>query len=424
MPTTRNSGWLLRAFALGVVVCAASLAGAQQPATPTAPQSSCIDCHAMLDGPLKVTGEQHMTDIHGAKGLGCESCHGGDPHSTDNAMSPAKGFKGKPKRTEIPKLCASCHSDGAVMRKYNPSLRTDQFAQYLTSVHGKQLAKGDANVAVCTDCHGVHGILPANDSRSKVHPLNVVDTCAACHANAEHMKPYKIPTDQVAGYSVSVHHEALTVRGDLSAPTCVTCHGNHGAAPPGVGSVVNVCSNCHVFQAQLFETSPHKQPFAAAGLPGCVTCHSNHKINHPSDAMIGSGPQSVCTNCHTGEDAGMKQAVAMQSDLHGLRDAIEKSDELLERAERSGMEVSQAKLSQTQAKAALTKARVSIHGFNAAGIKADVATGMKLAEENLHAGEQAMAERDYRRKGLGVAVVLILLTIAGLWLFIREIERK
>jgi formate-dependent nitrite reductase cytochrome c552 subunit len=155
-----------------------------------------------------------------------------------------------------------------------------------------------------------------------------------------------------------------------------------------------------------------------------VTCHSNHKINHPSDAMIGNGPQSVCTNCHTGEDAGMKQAVAMQSDLHGLRDAIEKSDELLERAERSGMEVSQAKLSQTQAKAALTKARVSIHGFNAAGIKADVATGMKLAEENLHAGEQAMAERDYRRKGLGVAVVLILLTIAGLWLFIREIERK
>lgn len=424
MRTLRNSGWLPRAFALALVVCAASLASAQQPAAPAAPASSCIDCHALLDGPLKVTGEQHMQDIHGAKGLGCESCHGGDPNDAENAMSPAKGFKGKPRRVDIPKLCASCHSDAATMRKYNPSLRTDQFAQYLTSVHGKQLAKGDDKVAVCTDCHGVHGILPASDSRSKVNPLNVVETCASCHANAERMKPYKIATDQVAGYGASVHREALTERGDLSAPTCVTCHGNHGAAPPGVSSVVNVCSNCHVFQAQLFEKSPHQKAFADAGMPGCVTCHSNHKIVHPGDANLGNGPESFCTNCHTEGDAGMKAAMAMQGDLHTLRDAIARADELLERAERSGMEVSQAKLSQKEALAALTKARVNIHGFNAGGIKTDVQSGMKLAEDDFRAGEQAMTERDYRRRGLGVAVVLILLTIAGLWLFIREIERR
>lgn len=410
------------ALVLALVAWAASPAAAQQPAAPA--QSSCIECHSVLDGPLQVTGEQHQQDIHGAKGLGCQDCHGGDPNSTDDAMSPAKGFKGKPKRADIPKLCASCHSDGAYMRKYNPSLRTDQLAQYQTSVHGKLRAKGDDRVAVCTDCHGVHGILPANDSRSKVHPLNVVNTCAACHADAAHMKPYRIPTDQVAGYTASVHHEALVVRGDLSAPTCVTCHGNHGAAPPGVASVVNVCSNCHVFQAQLFEASPHQKAFAGAGLPGCVTCHSNHKIAHPSDAMVGNGPQSVCTNCHTGDDAGMKVALAMQSDLHGLREQIERADELLEDAERSGMEVSQAKIAQTQARAALTKARVSIHAFNSAAVKADVQAGRKLAEENLHAGEQAMAERDYRRRGLGVAVVLILLTIGALWMYIREIERR
>ena len=48
---------------------------------------------------------------------------------------------------------------------------------------------------------------------------------------------------------------------------------------------------------------------------------------------------------------------------------------------------------------------------------------MKLAEDDLRAGEQAMGERDYRRRGLGIAVVLILLTIAGLWLFIRQLEQ-
>jgi nitrate/TMAO reductase-like tetraheme cytochrome c subunit len=403
------------------VLLAASAAWAQEP---QAPASSCLDCHSALDAPLKVTPEQYAQDIHAAKGLDCTACHGGDAKNPDTAMSKAAGFKGKPKRADIPKLCAGCHSDGAYMRKYNPSLRTDQLAQYHTSVHGQRLAKGDENVAVCTDCHGVHGIRPANDSQSKVNPMNVVSTCGACHADAAHMKPYGIKTDQVAGYNVSVHHEALTVRGDTSAPTCVTCHGNHGAAPPGVSSVVAVCSNCHVFQAQLFDASPHKQAFAAGGLPGCVTCHSNHKIVHPSDAMLGNGPESVCSNCHTGDDAGMKQAIAMQQDLHGLDAAIGTADALIDKAERSGMEVSQAKLSQAEAKAALTKARVSIHTFNAAGIKADVQTGAKLAEADLHAGEQAMSERDYRRRGLGVAVFLILLTIVGLWLFIRSLEHR
>src|SRR2546426_5596335 len=36
-------------------------------------------------------------------------------------------------------------------------------------------------------------------------------------------------SNQFAGYSKSVHHDAMVVRGDLSAPTCTTCHGKHGA---------------------------------------------------------------------------------------------------------------------------------------------------------------------------------------------------
>jgi cytochrome c553 len=34
------------------------------------------------------------------------------------------------------------------------------------------------------------------------------------------------------------------VRGDLSAPTCSTCHGNHGATPPGVAQTVSRTLNC------------------------------------------------------------------------------------------------------------------------------------------------------------------------------------
>ena len=69
---------------------------------------------------------------------------------------------------QIPELCGHCHSDGAFMRKYNPSLRTDQLAQYKTSVHGKRLLQGDTKVAVCIDCHGVHDLRPASDPRSQL----------------------------------------------------------------------------------------------------------------------------------------------------------------------------------------------------------------------------------------------------------------
>jgi hypothetical protein len=41
----------------------------------------------------------------------------------------------------------------------------------------------------------------------------------------------------------------------------------------------------------------------------------------------------------------------------------------------------------------------------------------------LQAGQAALAERDYRRKGLGFALVFILITVLGLLLYIRQLER-
>jgi hypothetical protein len=387
-------------------------------------QNTCLACHGSLDPPLQVTEQEFASDIHSQKGLTCASCHGGDPSKADmEAMSKAAGFRGKIERKDVPELCGRCHSDAAFIRKYNPSLRTDQLSQYKTSVHGKLFAKGDTKVAVCIDCHGVHGLRPASDTRSKVHPLNIAQTCARCHADAAYMKGYAIPTDQFAKYSASVHHDALVVRGDLSAPTCTTCHGNHGAAPPGVDSVQNVCSKCHVFQDQMFEKSTHKAAFQAAGLPGCVVCHGNHDISHPTDAKLGTGPQGVCMQCHSPGDDCDQQRAAMLGELTQLDDAIKAADKVLGVAESSGMEVSQARLDEDQARDALTKARVTIHSFRRDLIDQDIQEGLKIAAKNLQAGQAALAERDYRRKGLGLALVFIFVTVLGLFLYIRKIER-
>ena len=73
-------------------------------------------------------------------------------------------------RTAIAPLCAKCHADAAYMRKFAPQVRVDQYAQYQTSVHGKQMAKGETRVATCSDCHQAHGIVPVRDTRSPVAP--------------------------------------------------------------------------------------------------------------------------------------------------------------------------------------------------------------------------------------------------------------
>ncbi len=418
MAILQNSlGRFSTASYLAAVLFSATLGFAQN-------KNSCLDCHSALPEPLNVAQETFSQDIHAQKGLTCASCHGGDATNddSDKAMSRRAGWKGHIDRRQVPQLCGGCHSDPAAMRKFDPSLRTDQLAQYHTSVHGQRLAKGDSKVAVCTDCHSVHDIRPPSDPRSTVNPVNVAKTCSRCHADANYMKEYGIPTDQFASYNTSVHHDALAVRGDLSAPTCSTCHGNHGATPPGVDSVRNVCATCHAFQAQMFEKSTHKQAFAKASLPGCVVCHSNHGITHPSDATLGTGSGSLCMQCHTPGDRCDQARADILAELSSLDLSIRKADSILKLAESSGMEVSEARLAQNEARDSLTKARVTIHSFQPELVQQDVKAGLKIANANFEAGQKAMVERRYRRVGLGISLLAICVVVIGLGLFIKQIE--
>lgn len=388
------------------------------------PNDSCIACHSALETPAGEPAKLIEGDVHHQAGLSCADCHGGDPKDFSmGAMSPAKGFHGVSKKAQVPELCARCHSNPGYMRRYNPGIRTDQYSEYLTSVHGKRLKRGDTKVASCVDCHSVHDILPVSDPRAPVNPANVAGTCAKCHADPAYMKGYDIPVNQFALYSRSVHAKTLA-GGDTSAPTCTTCHGNHGAMPPGVTSVANVCGTCHAFNQQLFEKSPHQVVFAAMGLPGCVQCHSNHEIVEPSDDWVGTGDKSICIQCHSNGDAGYAAAQKMAGDIAGLKTLQQRGEEVVGAAERSGMEVSSAKVELTDAHATLIKARVIVHTFDPAEVQKLTDEGAGISRQAYQAGVAALQERDYRRKGLGVALVFIILAIGGLTLKIRQIESR
>jgi hypothetical protein len=386
-------------------------------------KDSCVSCHSALeDQKLMQPAKDFESDVHHQAGLTCADCHGGNPNDGSlNAMGPGQGFRGAPPKSRLPEFCGRCHSDGAYMRRYNPKLRTDQLSEYWTSVHGKRLKQGDTKVAACVDCHSVHNILAVSDPRAPVYPNNVATTCSRCHSDSHLMEGYKIPADQAAKYQRSVHAQMLA-QGDTSAPTCASCHGNHGATPPGVASVANVCGTCHVFFVQLFQKSPHGAVFAQMGLPGCVQCHSNHEIVRPTDDWVGVGPHSVCTTCHIEGDAGYAAAQKIARNLANLTTLQGRAEGILATAERSGMDVSSAQVQLSESSEALTKARVNVHTFDPEEVRKLTDHGGNISLKAYEAGMAALRERDLRRKGLGLSLVFIALAIAGLYLKIRQIE--
>ena len=412
----------------GCTFVALVMAVARPSPSPGQPQatSNCVTCHLEIgDDRLVKPVKEFAEDIHAVKGFECVACHGGDAKASGmEAMDPAKGFLGKPARRDLPQLCGRCHSDARFMKRYNPSLRVDQVAEYTTSVHGRRLREfNDPKVAICTSCHPVHSIRPPSDPKSTVHPLRVADTCGSCHANAKYMEAYRIPTDQLQKYKGSVHWQTMSVKGDLSAPTCNDCHGNHGAAPPGISWVGNVCGRCHSIMADLFAKSVHGKAFAQMGNPGCATCHENHEVKEASDAMLGLGNKAVCAACHGADDAGGKAAVAMRGLIDSLSREFDKSRTILTQAEHAGMEVSQAQFDLNGAKDSLIKARAAIHAFRVEAVKAEVEAGLGVSAKAYARGTRALDELQFRRKGLAVSVLIILAIIAGLVLKIRQLDR-
>ena len=412
------------ALATLVLVAAMGWSGS---AAAQAPTESCSTCHLETgDDRLAKPVKDFPEDIHAIKGFGCVACHGGDPKQTGmEAMDPAKGYIGKPERSQVAQVCGRCHTDARFMKRYNPSLRVDQVAEYATSVHGRRLKElNDPKVATCASCHPAHGIRPPSDPKSSVHPLRVADTCGQCHADPKYMETYRISTDQVQRYRTSVHWTTMTEKGDLSAPTCNDCHGNHGAAPPGVSWVGNICGQCHTVMAELFSKSIHAKAFAQMGAPGCATCHENHGIQAANDELLGLGPRSVCVGCHAAEDKGGKAAVEVRGLIDSLRTETDRARAILLRAEHAGMEVSQAQFDLNGARDALVKTQAAVHAFTPEAVRKEAEAGLAVSAKAYARGLRALDELQFRRKGLAVSVLIILAMIGGVVVKIRQLERR
>lgn len=137
-------------------------------------ETVCIKCHGGLPGRLGEPVKQWQGSIHAANGISCNNCHGGDPTDMVMAMTPARGFLGKPSEKDIPAFCGRCHV----------GVKED----YLDSAHGRALGRGGPQ---CVTCHGNHHVVAASPDL-----INQRD-CSRCHTygRAEEIKSAVVATD-------------------------------------------------------------------------------------------------------------------------------------------------------------------------------------------------------------------------------------
>lgn len=159
--------------------------GAHDVRPPDEPRSlistTCSQCHTEIYAIYKssVHGEALIEENNSDVPV-CTDCHG-----VHNIQDPRTSQF----RIESPDLCAKCHANQELMTKY--SLTADVYSLYETSWHGVDISVYKAKwptiwheSAVCTDCHGIHNMLPHTNPASSVSPENLLTTCQKCHPEA------------------------------------------------------------------------------------------------------------------------------------------------------------------------------------------------------------------------------------------------
>ncbi len=226
---------------------------------------SCITCHVDIQGyPHPARTMESIRDVKLKYYTSCQQCHVEQYNKTLDSYHQAALAAGnknaavcadchnphtqKPiaqlSRSEIPTICAKCHSG--------------VYEQYKESVHGAALLdEGNPDVPTCIDCHGVHNI---GDPKTVEFRLkSPTEMCGRCHTNKSMMDKYGISTQVLTTYVADFHGTTVTLfeketpDQQTNKPVCFDCHGVHDIKrvdDPQKGlamkkNILAVCQKCH-----------------------------------------------------------------------------------------------------------------------------------------------------------------------------------
>jgi predicted CXXCH cytochrome family protein len=199
----------------------------------------CVQCHtelweqAQADGTAEENARlgdvveqihSYMGSIHAQPSMAdqsrtnatCYDCH--DAHYVE----PIDSSVGAAGREKIPQICGQCHKA--------------QMKLYERSVHGQEVAGGNVNAAVCSDCHTTHNIVRPEELTGR---LAITDNCGNCHE--DHLESY-----------LGTYHGKVTKLGYGETAKCYDCHGDHGikrvddpTSKMHVNNRLKTCQTCH-----------------------------------------------------------------------------------------------------------------------------------------------------------------------------------
>jgi len=278
------------------------------------PKVNCASCHEDVGETYKWHGRLEAGKGHDIPG--CADCHG----THDILPSSEKASRVNP--LNLPTTCGNCHENLDLTQKheilYGKAVRV-----YQSSVHGKATLGGIYYAATCNDCHSAggtaHQILPPNNPESPINHFNIPKTCGKCHRNIEN------------DYWEGIHGK-LVARGEVDAPVCTQCHGEHGIiSPSDPRSPVSptriaeaTCAPCHesaylnekydipTGRLESYVDSYHglKSKAGDRTVANCASCHGAHRILPHTDSTSSIYPanlKATCGNCHPGISAEMAQ---------------------------------------------------------------------------------------------------------------------
>ena len=281
----------------GLLLAFSSSARAQHAASPPALNPKCLSCHQ---------AEALAGSVHA--GLACTDCH-------QVTLSPGTSDLPHPKTLPAPNCTAACHQ-GSKLQKPGQSP-----VYYPDSVHGRDyLERGVKDVARCWDCHGKHNIKKKDDPASTVNRRNIPLMCSTCHENQAVVVKYHIHAETpYQEYRQSVHGKALFEKGLLTfAAVCTDCHGVHNIQGVGEPHLMarrpETCGRCHILIFDEYKDSIHGREALKGNVdaPLCVDCHGEHKLMSPQDERSSASRGRVtatCAACHARPEVMRKYGV-------------------------------------------------------------------------------------------------------------------
>ena len=205
----------------------------------------------------------------------------------------------------------------------------------------------------------------------------------------------------------------------MSAPPCVTCHGNHGATPPGTREVGQVCGKCHVRQEELFQKSPHAGLLASGKFHECISCHDNHAIQKASVELF-----SQCATCHADQAKPLAVRDNLVAVLKRSKSEFEQAGARVKEASTRGLATDEEELLLGEAKTEVTQLEALQHTLTPDQL-APVAARSANTVGQINRGIEGL-ERVERWKRLAlVPIWLFFIVMACLfWLKWKQLARQ